>query len=372
MRDGTWRCGAALTVLLALVSRAAHGQDQLPGVQPHLVNAATDSGAPAHPAKPGDTTPETAPPPPAVEAEMQAAEAGSSCGCGKFFAVGEYLLLQARRSDLDFAISSGPSGFPVGSVESVNWSGNSGFRVGGGYELPDHWDIGVYYTYFWTDGNRSLGDPAGGTLYTTLTQPGGLVSAVDSASAHASLSYNVVDVEFGHWIDAGPSTAIWFGGGGRFAWIDQKLQVGYNGSSPTDTASFATVSSPINFDGGGLRFGAEGDWKIYHGIGFYGRAFGSLLTGDFRTSLLETNNSGAAVMVNVSDQFRKVIPVAELGLGIYWQQNNWRALLGYEMTNWFGLVNSPDIVSDFPGNKLSYRTGDLSLDGLRVGFQYDY
>jgi hypothetical protein len=361
MRDGTWQCGAALTVILALFSQTARAQDQLPAVQQRAANAANAVAAP----KPAETTPETAPPPPAVEAEIQAAE--GSCPCGKFFFVGEYLLLEARRSDLDFAVSSGPGGFPIGSVESVNWSGNSGFRVGGGYELPDHWDVGVYYTYYWTDGNRSLGAPAGGTLYASTTLPSGIVSAVDSATAHASLNYNVLDIEFGHWIDAGHSAAVWIGGGGRVAWIDQRFDGTYNGN----TAFLATFSSPINFDGGGLRIGAEGDWKLCHGLGFYGRAFGSLLTGDFRTSLLETNNSGASVLVNVSDHFRKVVPVAELGLGIYWQQNNWRALLGYEMTNWFGLVDSPDFAHDF-ANKLTYRTGDLSLDGLRVGFQYDY
>jgi hypothetical protein len=41
------------------------------------------------------------------------------------------------------------------------------------------------------------------------------------------------------------------------------------------------------------------------------------------------------------------------------------------MANWFGMVDSPDFVSDVT-NKLSYRTGDLSLEGLRVVLQIDY
>jgi hypothetical protein len=233
--------------------------------------------------------------------------------------------------------------------------------------LPDHWEIAAYYTYFWAGNDRTLTAPPGGTLFATLTQPNGFVDAVNTATGSASLRYQLLDVEFGRRFEPNESTSIWLGGGGRFAWIDQKLHAAYDGN----TASLAQVDSPIQFDGAGLRFGAEGDWKVYHGLGFYGRAFGSLLAGDFRTSLTETDNNGAVVFVDLTDRIRKVVPVAELGLGLYWQQNNWRALVGYEMVNWFGMVDSPEIIHDI-ANKLSYRVGDFSLDGLRVGLQFDY
>jgi hypothetical protein len=361
MANGTWRFRAALAVVLTLSCHAADAQQQLPGTQNQLPGSASP--------KPADTTPETAPPPPAVEAELAAAHAEAESGsCGKFFAVGEYLLLQPRRTDLDFVIiSPSASAFPQGSIESVDWHSNSGFRVGGGYQLPDHWEIGAYYTYLWTDSSRSFTAPPGSTLYPTLTQPIIPLGSVNDAVATASLQYELFDVEIGQRFEPNASTSICIGGGGRFAWIDQNLQAAYTGG----TTVLTTVNSPINFYGAGLRFGAEGDWKVYHGLGLYGRMFGSLLDGDFRTSYVEIANGGAAGLSDVSDRIRKIVPVTELGIGVYWQWENWRAQVGYEMANWFGMVDSPDFVSDVT-NKLTYRTGDLSLDGLRVVLQFEY
>ena len=96
-----------------------------------------------------------------------------------------------------------------------------------------------------------------------------------------------------------------------------------------------------------------------------------MLAGDFHTSLYEANGAGAAIITDVFDRFRKVVPVAELGMGAVYQREHIRARLGYYITNWFGLVDSPDIVHDF-SNKLSHRVSDLSLDGLLIQLLFTY
>jgi hypothetical protein len=278
---------------------------------------------------------------------------------GAVFVRAEYLLMQPRRRALDFAIvDPNQDGKPEGSIESLTWQSDSGLRVGGGYRLTEGWELGAYYTYLYSKTNQSLAAPNGGTLYATLTHPG-FVDAVDTATANSSFKYNVLDVEIGRRFPVGDSLCVWLGTGGRFAWIDQKLSVVYNGQS----AFQDQVTSPIYFDGAGVRVGGEGQWTITHGFGLYSKAYGSLLAGDFRTSLRETNNAGSSVITDVSDRFEKVVPVVEFGIGIAWQ-NEWvRARLGYEISDWIGLVDSPDFVHDYT-NKLSHRTGDVSLDGL--------
>lgn len=276
------------------------------------------------------------------------------------FADVEYLLWQPRRRALDYAISSPTtSGAAVGSVESLNWQAASGFRLGGGAALPNNgWGFSAYYTYLHTTDNRFLTKPDGGTLYATLTHPG-FVDAVDTAAGATNLNYNVLDVEVGRPFVDNDTFRLRLFGGGRFAWIDQGLNVYYNGQ----TATASQVSSPVNFNGAGVRVGGEGQWLIGGGVGLYGRAAGSLLAGDFRTRLTETNGAGALVITDVTDRYRKVVPVAELGVGLGWQFRNVRARVGYEITNWFGMVDSPDFVHDFT-NKFSRRVSDLSLDGL--------
>jgi hypothetical protein len=66
------------------------------------------------------------------------------------------------------------------------------------------------------------------------------------------------------------------------------------------------------------------------------------------------------------------VPVAELGLGLMWQGDHLQARIGYEMTNWFDFVDSPDQVDDVTPGKLGKRTSDFSLDGLVISLGFSY
>ncbi len=311
------------------------------------------------------------PPPESVimpPAEGLVESAWEECLKGRILLRGDYLLMQPRRRALDFAIvDPNTDGKPQGSIESLSLDSTSGLRIGGGYQLPnDGWEIGAYYTYLHSHTNQLLNAPTGGTLYATLTHPG-FVDAVDSAAGFANLNYNVLDVELAHLCRVSDTFGVRLCCGGRFAWIDQDLSVFYNGQS----AFQSQVTSPVNFDGAGLRFGAEGQWTIFRRLNLFAHGYGSLLAGDFRTCLHETNNAGASVITDVDERFRKMVPVAELGLGVAWQGDWLHLRVGYEMVNWFGLIDSPDFVHDYT-NKLSRRTSDLSLDGLAVELGVDY
>jgi hypothetical protein len=293
---------------------------------------------------------------------------GECCGHGVWFFDGEYLLMRPRRRDLDFAITDpNTAGTAVGAIKSLEWDVSSGFRVGGGWAMePEGLSVGVFYTYLHAHDDQGLVAPTGGVLYSTLSHPG-FIDAVNTAFGNTSLNYHVVDLEVGSNIQVGKCVHLWVGTGGKFASIDQSLDAFYDGL----TASSAQVSSPIDFDGGGVRVGVDGSWTVGRGFSLFSRAFGSLMIGDFRTNLLETNGAGAFVITDVTEHYWKVVPVLELAVGAGWENNWLRVRAGYELTNWFGLVDSPDIVHDF-SNKLSHRTSDLSLDGLMVSLQVMY
>jgi hypothetical protein len=280
---------------------------------------------------------------------------------GAFFGEVGYLLMKPRRRALDFAIiDPNNSGTSVGSIESLGWDWESGIRIGGGYRLPGPgWEVGLYYNYLHAHGQESITSPPGGVLYATLTRPG-MIQEVNSADGNTGLNYHVLDAEFGRSFCISDSFSLRIFAGGRFAWIDQNLDVLYDGGD----AKMAQVSSPIDFEGAGVRLGAEGRCNVSWGFNLYARGSGSLLVGDFRTQLLETNNAGATTDVNVSEHFEKLVPVLELGLGVGWQYRNFQVSLGYELTNWFGLVDSPDFPDDVHPGKIARRVSDLSLDGL--------
>jgi hypothetical protein len=286
-----------------------------------------------------------------------------SCANNGFYVEADYLLLRPIRRDMDYAITS-PSGggVPIGTINSVEWSTESGVRIGGGWLLPEEgWDLAAFYTYFHSNANNGARAPAGGTLFATMTHAGG-IDQVGTALATASFNYNVLDVELGRSLAIGSNTSVRFFGGGRFAWIDQSVGAFYDGVD----ANHAFAGSSVNFDGAGVRVGAEGRLNLCRGFSAYARCAGSLLAGDFRTNRLETNAGGSIVNVDIGESFDKVVPVAEVGIGIGWEYRNLSIRAGYEFTNWFGLVDLPDFVDDVAQGKFVRRTSDLSLDGLIV------
>jgi hypothetical protein len=288
---------------------------------------------------------------------------------GEFFADAEYLFLKPHRRDLDFAIvNPGRTNDPEGSIQSVDWTTRSGFRAGAGYRAPDQgWEIGFFYTYFHDDQTAFAASPNGGELFATMTHPG-TIEFADRARAEASLSYNVFDLEAGRRFSVGEIVTLRPFGGARFAHIDQNVSVLYDGAD----ANMDQVGSRLKFDGGGPRLGGEADWKFLEHFSLYGRAAGSLMIGDFRSQQTEVNNGGATVLTNVSESFRKVVPVLEMGFGVGYEREHLRLSVGYEIIDWFGLVDTPAFINDVHQGKYTRNLSDLSLEGVAVRAEVRY
>jgi hypothetical protein len=311
--------------------------------------------------------------PPLAQQEPVPADRAFNCehcsSWGGFFADGEYLYLKPYRRDLDFAIvSPNANGDPEGSIQSDPWRSRSAFRVGAGYRAPDDaWEMGFFYTYLHDDQASSAVQPPGGLLFATLTHPG-TVERVAQASADATLHYNVFDLEMARPIDVCGSLAVRPFAGARFAEINQELSALYDGGD----ANRDFVDSRIKFEGGGVRAGGEAELKLLNRVGVYGRAAASLLTGDFRVTQTEFNNAGATPLTNVNESFRKIVPVLELGAGVAYHGEHLHLSVGYEIANWFNLVDTPSFVDDVHQGKFQRNVSDLGLDGFVVKAEIAY
>jgi hypothetical protein len=276
---------------------------------------------------------------------------------------GDYLYMRARRDANDFAVFS-PSNFavPNGAIESVDLATQSGFRVGAYYEMPNGFEWGAQYTYFHTNGQAVYSVPAGGSLYATMARGGG-IDDVTFASADTNLNYQVLDIVAAKNFKL-TDVDLQILGGVRTAFIDQTLNALYNGGSVG--ALNAIVSSPVYFRGAGLTLGGEGTYHFYKGFGIYARAQGSLLSGEVKNLLTETNDNGSVPVVAVSEKHEAIIPVAELGMGFSWEYEHVFVKVGYELTDWFGLINSPAFTDSTNIGLPTRRTSDLTLEALAV------
>lgn len=352
--------GLVLGVLLgAGPARAQDAGGSLPPAGRSAGPAAAPAASVAAAAMPMDPAP---PPMPAGDGPSYVENHCGHCPGEVFTDVG-YLLMQPRRRAFDYAVVDPQSnGVPQGRVADLQWDTDSGVRVGAGYRLPgDGWEVGAWYTYFHAGTQQSADRPDGGTLFATLTHPGN-IEQVDTAQADSGLTYQVLDVEIGRPFHVCESCTLRAFGGGRFAWIDQSLNAYYDGGD----ANHAYVHSPVDFRGAGLRVGGEGTWNMNWGFSLFARASGSLVVGDFKTRLTEANDGGATVNTDVSDDFEKMVPVTEIGIGVGWQYRTLWVRCSFEMSNWFGMVDSPDFADDVHQGKLTHRTSDPNLEGLAV------
>ena len=312
------------------------------------------------------------PPPPNSESSHSSEASHDEPACGPWggvFADVEFLYLKPYRRALDFGIvSPNTNSDPEGSIQSDPWHSRSAFRVGAGYRLPeDGVEVGFFYTYLHDDEGGALSRPANGQLFATQTHPG-TVEFANTANADATLSYNVYDLEVGRSVDISQRFAVRPFGGLRFADIGQNFNVVYNGAD----ANRDIVDSRVNFHGGGLRAGGQVDWKVLDHLSVYGRGAGSLMVGDFDVNQTEFNNNGTTPLTNVHESFRKITPVLEMGVGVSYHTEHFRVSLGYEVTNWFNLVDTPSFVNDVHQGKYQRNVSDLGVDGLAVKAEVTY
>lgn len=286
-----------------------------------------------------------------------------------FLASAEYILFRARRRANDYVIADPNNNLtPEGVIRNVPYDTNNGFRGSVGFRPGGSaWEYMFTYTYLRDGNDRDTVAPAGGLLYPTLTRPG-LVDDAGFATGSASLTLSIYDFESVRYFPMDDTFTFKLGFGARFADMDQTLQAAYFGG----TANGAAVRSRASFTGAGLTAGVQGDWNFWRNLRFFGRARGSLLMADFDNSLVETNNGGQTVNVNVTESYRQVVPVVELASGIAWEYRNMRFALGYEISNWFNVVDSPTFIDDFSEGKLGRRQSDLGIEGIfaQLGFVF--
>ncbi len=287
---------------------------------------------------------------------------------GGLFANAEYLLLRPRRAAFDFALTDANRDLaPTGGVQSLNYELRSGVRGGIGYRFDDHWAAGFEYTYLGSGANRTVGAPAGGTLYATLTRPG-LNDEAATAQATAGLNYNLFDTLASRNFEIDHHTTARVYGGFRFATIRQDFSTVYNGGD----ANQGIVSTSSNFDGFGPLLGGDIAWKIHNGFHLYAKGSAAMMTGDLRNTLNETNNAGQTVYADIDYSTRRVIPVTTLGIGGGWMHENVTFRVGYEITNWFGLIDTPRFTGELAEGKYTTRNGDFSLEGIFAQFGVSY
>jgi hypothetical protein len=285
------------------------------------------------------------------------------------FLTGELLALQPRQRYLDYAVLV-PRDATIadGPPLALNYEFRPGFRVGGGLQWCEDWRAAFFYTNFYSkDQANALAAGTDQMLLATRLRPG-LIVAVDRADAGASINFNLYDLEIGRALPVSEGMSILLFSGVRFVNFQQQIIVEYHGLDAIGARSFQRQE----LDGFGLRLGGEWDLDLGCHFSLFTRVAGSLLSCQSKTTVLETTDLGTTLLTNWRDSSRRIVPAAELALGVSYETHCLKVAVGYQLIQWFGLVDVQDFVSDLQFGKTVRRAADLGFDGLLVQLQFTY
>ena len=141
----------------------------------------------------------------------------------------------------------------------------------------------------------------------------------------------------------------------------------------TSTLDVQNVHSQVNFEGGGLRIGFEGERRTPYGLIFYGRTAASLVAGTFRCAY--TENSGLnGTVAETGYPADHVVPMidVELGTGVSLWNDKLRVTAGYSFSGWFNVVRTDQFIGAVQNNNFSGMSSTLTFDGFvgRVELQF--
>jgi len=264
---------------------------------------------------------------------------------------------------MDFAalVSATNTNAAPTATQSLDFDRANGFRAGLGYRFGNGWDVKWTYTYLRVETAETVtadltADPELIATQSYLDTGRTVKLPMATVAADGTLQINIQDFE-AQWSSCLNDTVGFTAFGGfRWAKIDQNFNIAYN-----DGFGTGVINLPNNMDGEGIRVGAEIQWRAPCGLRVFGRGAESVLVADFQTRQEETAAATAvnsAVNIDVSGTTTVVVPVFEAAVGVAYARGPWELRAGYEMSDWFNLV------------QVNRPVQSLYLDGYFISFSF--
>jgi len=315
--------------------------------------ASAQMAAPASPAQ-GAAMPNATVPGPSPMPEYQGEPAGGeffgSSGAGVGWQViGEYLYLRPSNAEVTYAQVINPAlgndTIPTGRTGVSTPFYDPGFRVSAAGALGDCAAIGVSYTYFETTVNSRLENtenPTGDPTFQvnslvffpdptiTIATPG------DFATARETLRFHLADVDYKAALVSGPRYCANMLIGARYASLSQYFDSTVN----VTTGGSDLMYSNVRFDGGGLRFGLEGERQSpASGFLVYSKGTASFVAGTARADYSQFNTDVTNV-VDAAWKSNRVVTMLDFEVGAGWasEDGTIRVTGGWMVSGWYNTV----------------------------------
>jgi hypothetical protein len=228
------------------------------------------------------------------------------------------------------------------------------------------------YTWYDTDETDFVQVNAPRVIRSLVSHPDTFNAGFTSQQAFGAydLEFQTLDLDYHSLLWSSKCSHVDYVVGARYAHMESSSFAVYPFATPDGTT---IVGTDINFDGGGIRLGLEGERRIFRrsGLSVYSRGYVNALAGHFTADYFQFNQfNGLEVLVGWKDD--RVITISELEAGLSWQNccGNIRVSAGYYFAIWDNVVTTPewiDAVQNVNFVDVSQDDDDtIAFDGLVV------
>jgi len=224
------------------------------------------------------------------------------------------------------------------------------------------------YTYFESDSFSSLEAPTNtstGAVGSLVHHPGAaLTASAGPVDATYDVDFQLADVMWRRVLKQDCRYELACSIGVEYGHLEQDFtQSGIFGGGLGGAIDTATS---INFDGGGIKVGIDGDHRFGHGLGIYGRALAGALTGRFSSNYSMYNATTDQMLAMAGWKDDRVIGrfEYEVGMSITSMNEHWRAAAGYMFSYWTNTVTTPEFIDAVQADNYTDVGDTLGFNGL--------
>ncbi|MCS7238559.1 MAG: Lpg1974 family pore-forming outer membrane protein [Thermoguttaceae bacterium] len=301
---------------------------------------------------------------------------GCECPSPKWSFFGDIIYLCPSNQEVAIAVpADGPIDFgrvPVqaGPTLLAEFEYEPGFRVGGAMQFTECSQLRTTFTWLEASTNAWGSTTAPFVMWPMVTHPE--LDLADrqflDAGARYLLDIELYDVDWVRVLTIGPFHRVDFIVGGRYAGLSQELRSFFVANG------LDQVATDVNYNGGGIRVGLEGEWfDTSRTWLIYAKSAASFTAGEFRCGFRQDNNLGQR-LVETSWKADRVVSMLDLEVGMGWQSRNdaLRLTAGYMVSGWHNVITVPEYIDAVRANSYTGIGDFMTFDGFvgRVDFRF--
>lgn len=296
---------------------------------------------------------------------------------------GDFLLLRPANADVAFGIPVatpiGGSGQPaLGPTLVADSEYEPGFRVGFARALDESATLGVTYWHLEVDQITNVAvDPGSLTIFPLVIHPSQLEEGATYPSAYGrqDIDFKLIDADYRRVFDWGERHVLSYVIGARYAHLEQDFAASFFAPVAADDQ---TVFTGIEFDGGGIRLGLEGERRAANwGMLVYGKTAASFVGGEFHAEYIGALRDQLP-SVATTWKANRLVSMLDLELGVGWASPGGRLRVtgGYMVSGWFNVVKTADWIRAVQGGDFQglddAPDNVLTFDGLVVRTEFRF